>query len=178
MKKINHLKNNRHVIYLLCVFISSLTLRAQEPWEKKCAAVKRLTMPVADVKKGALPPKDCDSKSLYYGINKPIDYKAARDCALAETITSVKKEFSGDRILMMIYANGFGVKKNLDYATRLACRAGGEPRELEKRISHLQRLKTKKENKPFEFCDDVSSEDMMAACAKLATDIEEIKRSQ
>ena len=68
----------------------------------------------------------CNSDDLYYGMNGAalIDVHEARLCAFVEFAKDdddARMPFSGAGILMMIYANGIGVKRNPALAKRFAC---------------------------------------------------------
>jgi uncharacterized protein YecT (DUF1311 family) len=142
--------------------------------------------------------KDCASRNLYYGIKVPQDYAAARKCAYFERAAMPDADFSwdiaGPAVLMMIYANGDGVDKNLNLALRFACEAGGAPAETEARTAHLLQLQQAPSGKTLEncskdaraaatpychgvvdICDDLTSGAMGGVCASLASDIAEQK---
>jgi uncharacterized protein YecT (DUF1311 family) len=103
--------------------------------------------------------KGCDSEKLYYGIGMKADPVRARQCAFLE----MQKEpdegvFAGRTMLMTIYANGVGAKRDLDVATHLACGLDGAPAEVDGRVTHLAELKTKGwTGHDFDFCDDITS---------------------
>lgn len=128
-----------------------------------CRAAERFEPPAADRRapgpSTAL--KGCDSEALYYGEGRRPDYVAARLCAYRDTDAKgsdrTDSPFSGEAILMQIYANGLGVPKNLDVALQFACLVDGAPAEIEGRVSHLQALKAKPDGKPFDYCDDITS---------------------
>lgn len=126
-----------------------------------CRRLASVALPAADgpssAERAAL--AACDAEALYYGIGVPTDDTAARKCAYAHDDTG---------ILMMIYANGRGVPRNVDVAVRLACDFGGAPMELEYRLAHL--LGRGKDvaaapGKAFDVCDDVTSGMMGGVCA-------------
>src|SRR5690606_11815140 len=75
---------------------------------------------------------DCDSEALYYGIGMAADPVRARQCALleAETESDQYSAFSGNGLLMTIYANGIGAERDLDLATAFACGIHGAPFEV------------------------------------------------
>ena len=58
-----------------------------------------------------------------------------RQCAYLEhTSRADAGGFSGNTMLMIIYANGVGAERNLDLATTLACRLDGAPAEEDGRL--------------------------------------------
>lgn len=105
----------------------------------------------------------CSSENFYYGIGVPVDFVKARKCAFIEREQESDLIFAGSSTLMMIYANGNGVKRNLNLAIKLACNINdGENPQY--RIDHLTRLKTKTKKEFFNYCDDVQYVDMMTRC--------------
>lgn len=119
----------------------------------------------------------CSSENLYYGIGVPIDYVKSRQCAFIERTANNESALSGSSILMMIYANGYGVKRDLDMAIKLACAVDSSPMDGAPRIDHLTSLKTKPEKDPFDFCDDVSTTPMITICTYRDQSIEQSKRN-
>jgi len=117
--------------------------------------------------------KGCDSEKLYYGIGMKADPVRARQCAFLE----MQKEpdegiFAGRTMLMTIYANGVGAKRDLDVATHLACGLEGAPAEVDGRVTHLAELKSKGwTGNDFDFCDDITSGLAMGYCADHAANV-------
>jgi len=124
--------------------------------------------------------KDCDPVALYYGIGRPADPVAARQCALSERRQGEGgPSLGGDAVLAMIYANGRGVRRNYDQAIRLSCSGSWAEAELQARVTHLLALKanpacagpggTAAEGKggvcAFDFCDDITSGAMGGVCS-------------
>ncbi len=110
--------------------------------------------------------KGCDSEAIYYGIGMPADPVRARQCAFLEAEAEQGGVFSGRTMLMTIYANGQGAKRDLDVATHLACGIEGAPMESHGRVTHLAELKRKAwKGRDFHFCDDVTSGLAMGYCA-------------
>lgn len=109
--------------------------------------------------------KGCDSEALYYGIGMPADPVRARQCAFLEAEGDQGGVFSGRTILMTIYANGRGARRDLDVATRLACGIEGAPMESHGRVTHLAELKAKGwKGEDFHYCDDITSGLAMGYC--------------
>lgn len=133
---------------------------------------KKQTIPLADQPKNDEKESlNCEpSEEYYYGFNRPIDYAKARKCAVIEMENGDGLVLGGSSILMMIYANGNGVKPNLDIAISLACELEGAPAEKYYRLLHLkqlQRAATSAEKKPFDICDDVTSKNMIDLCIEM-----------
>jgi uncharacterized protein YecT (DUF1311 family) len=123
----------------------------------------------------------CDSEALYYGENGPADFAKARLCAFQEDAegkgtSRTEDVFAGQTILMQLYANGLGVKRDLDLATAYACAIDGAPAETESRVAHLQALKVKPAATRFDYCDDITSGLAGGFCA--ARDAEIAKRGR
>lgn len=137
---------------------------------KSCS--KKQTIPFADQpnnnEKESL---NCEpSEDYYYGLNRPIDYIKARKCAFIEMENGDGLVLGGSAILMMIYANGNGVKPNLDIALSLACGLEATPAETYYRLRHLKQLQkavASVEKSPFDICDDVTSRNMADRCMEI-----------
>ncbi|QDY70387.1 lysozyme inhibitor LprI family protein [Qingshengfaniella alkalisoli] len=131
-----------------------------------CRRVRTLEPPDADwpddAEQRAL--NGCSSAALYYGVGQDPDPLRARHCALLEARQGDydRGPFAGLAILMMIYANGFGVERDLDLATSLACRIDGAPAEVGGRVEHIQHLGP---DVTFDFCDDITSGLAAGLCA-------------
>jgi uncharacterized protein YecT (DUF1311 family) len=140
-----------------------------------CRTVLHRDPPAADKPdaKTAASLKGCDSEKLYYGIGMKADPVRARQCAFLE----MQKEpdegvFAGRTMLMTIYANGVGAKRDLDVATHLACGLEGAPAEVDGRVTHLHELKAKNwAGNDFDFCDDITSGLAMGYCADHAANV-------
>jgi uncharacterized protein YecT (DUF1311 family) len=134
---------------------------SNEKIKEICSSVKYLTIPSQDL------PYDtekkifakCDSDELYFGFKAPSDYVKARHCSIFK---------HQEDTLIMIYANGKGVEKNIDLAIHFACQFDAAPAEIEGRINHLIKLKEHPNSKKdFNICDDITSGYMMGYCASL-----------
>jgi len=133
-----------------------------------CRAVRDREPPRADRPDAATTAglKGCDSEALYYGIGMPADPVKARHCAFLERDAGDGAVFGGSVMLMTIYANGVGAKRDLDLATHLACGIEGAPFESDGRVRHLAGLKAEASpGSDFHFCDDVTSGLAMGYCA-------------
>ncbi len=114
-------------------------------------------------KKGLETLQECDAESLYYGIDQPADPVAARACAFARE----DGPFTGAVMLMTIYANGVGAKRNLDVAIALACTTlDDSAAAIDGRVKHLYRLRQQNwQGNDFSWCDDVTSGVAQGQCA-------------
>lgn len=112
----------------------------------------------------------CNSEALLFGLGTRPDATAARHCAFteAETISdqAPAAPFHGRSMLMHLYANGIGVKRDLDVAMHLACGLNAAPAETDARVLHLAELRDGGSGDRFDFCDDVTSGYTGAQCAQ------------
>ncbi|MCE3289939.1 MAG: hypothetical protein K0R83_1951 [Caulobacter sp.] len=145
-----------------------------------CAKYRKVEPPAADrptaAQLAAL--KDCDSADAYYAINGVEDLVKARRCAFAEMARNENDGPSGAGVLMMIYANGRGVKPNLPYAMRMACTVGGAPFEVEGRLASLEgRMAGEGNGTAFDYCDDVTSGYAAGRCAMIGARVQDHQRA-
>lgn len=128
-----------------------------EDWYRQCLRVENQSAPAP----AATPPADCDASDLYYrkrgqAVTSQAEWDGVRASAVAH----------GDHaILMMLYANGFGVPRNADIAIRHACQVDAAKAEMAGRIAHL--AAGVPANAVFDQCDDITSGRMGAVCASL-----------
>jgi uncharacterized protein YecT (DUF1311 family) len=122
--------------------------------------------------------KDKESYKYYYGINVPVDYVKARHIAFIEMEKdsgNISDPLGGASILIMLYANGFGVKRDINLCIRLACaNVGSAPAEVDYRIQHLKDMQTGKSKGIFDICDDITSGYMSGFCSSLQWEKEAI----
>jgi hypothetical protein len=155
--------------------------KQQEPWQKACEQVKNVPYPAADLPtvKDAKALKDCSSYNLYYGFVEKADPVKARLCAFGERSDLGDSPFYGKAMLMTIYANGVGARRNFDLAIRLACEIGGAPAEIEGRVQHIAELKAQNwRGNDFSLCDDITSGYMAGFCADHREKFESIVRNR
>jgi hypothetical protein len=145
-----------------------------------CRSVRNREPPAADrpdaAARRAL--KGCNSENLHYGIGMPADPVRARQCAFIEAETPDEgSALSGRTMLMAIYANGAGARRDLDVAMHLACGIEGAPAESQGRVEHLAQLKASRwTGSDFHYCDDITSGYAMGVCAAHSAGIEKPKR--
>jgi uncharacterized protein YecT (DUF1311 family) len=135
-----------------------------EEWYQQCVRVEKLGVPTAPGKRTTL--AGGKTTELYYikrnqAVTSPAEWQQLREAAIAD----------GDNaVLMMLYANGYGVERNIDVAIHYACSLDFIAKaEMESRIAHLvaQAAEPARQGKPFDLCDDITSGVMGAACAEL-----------
>ena len=111
---------------------------AAQPWLSLCSRVRTTALP-PDISAEPVKPNYpvCASYKPYYGIGGPVDFAAARTCAIAERNlihfnrnqnirfdgpgAEIGEEINGSVVLTMLYANGKGVSRNVELAQRFAC---------------------------------------------------------
>ncbi len=148
-------------------------------WEPVCKEAAKTPFPPKDrpSPEEAKTLKNCSSRDLYYGFDKPADPVQARKCAYLE-MEKDEMVFGGSSILMMIYANGKGVERNLNLAIKFACRLNMVGAIEDKdRVMHLAKLKQEKwKGNNFSLCDDITSGFMEGHCADLEARFAQAKR--
>ena len=128
-----------------------------ESWYQQCMRVAKLKAPSMPAVSGP-----CDAGDLYYtkrnqAVTTPAEWNKVRACALTRADNSV---------LMMLYANGFGVQRDADVAMHYACSLEFIAKsEMEHRIEHL--AAAPREGVPFDQCDDITSGYMGSICAAI-----------
>lgn len=151
------------------------------PHDAECRKWANVQIPKQDIGNA---PANCDTLVLYHGRDGKgdgRDHVAARHCAYRERgagtgIESESSPFGGSGTLMMLYANGQGVKRNPALAKRFACEYGGAPAEVSGRLEHIDALA--KGGEPMDICDDVTSGMMMGACSSREAGFAQTKREQ
>jgi uncharacterized protein YecT (DUF1311 family) len=149
--------------------------------EAQCAELSKVELPVADMPKPAdrTSLQGCDSSKLYYGAGAAPDYRGARLCAYMEREGEEQPEIGGAAVLMMIYANGRGIERDIDLARRFACETDGAPAELEGRLEHLTDIAELDASEvEFDICDDITSGYMSGVCARLGAEAAALGRVQ
>lgn len=151
-----------------------------EDSDAACKKVEALEPPAKDLPTKAEKAKlsGCDSEALYYGIDEDQDPVKARKCAFLELNRGEGNAFGGEALLMMIYANGKGVPRNFDLATKFACELDGAPAELEGRLEHIAKMKAGTDKGELDVCDDVTSGMMEGMCAGHAERIASVAREE
>ncbi|HEX8655722.1 MAG TPA: lysozyme inhibitor LprI family protein [Allosphingosinicella sp.] len=119
----------------------------------------------------------CSSEALYYGIGRPADPEQARLCAFTEAAEGADHPFAGRAMLMTIYANGVGARRDLEVAIHLACGLDGAPAESHGRVSHLAELRAQGwSGSDFHYCDDITSGISGGVCAGHRAQIDGARR--
>jgi uncharacterized protein YecT (DUF1311 family) len=149
-----------------------------------CAAVIGKEPPAADrpSKSEAAALKDCDSEALYFGIGVRADPARARKCAFVEAGGADGMRlgpFTGQGMLMIIYANGRGAARDLDTTTHLACGLEDAPAEMDGRVLRLAKLRQKGwQGSDFTPCDDATSGWLGGMCTAHEKRFEDLRRQR
>lgn len=128
-----------------------------EPWYQQCMRVEKLSAPPMPAVSGP-----CNASDLYYkkrsqAVTSQAEWNHVRACAIAR---------SDNNVLMMLYANGFGVQRDTDRAIHYACSLEFIAKsEMEHRIEHL--AAGLRGEVPFDQCDDITSGYMGSICAAI-----------
>ena len=169
----------RYALALFCLTAPGLhaQLDGTDPQYRalcRAALARPFTPPPADP---AFKP-DCDSSTYYFGIGRPIDYPAARACALVEyTSATTPSIFSGAGILSMIYANGQGTPVDLDLATRFTCESDAAPAEIEGRLDILQHDRDTHTLAKFDLCETATSGNAQGWCESIDARLSDADRN-
>jgi hypothetical protein len=148
---------------------------------KLCAEVKDVALPTTDrpTAEETKALAGCVARELYFGFDKTPDSVAARKCAYLEMDRGNNEPFAGKTILMMVYANGKGVARNLDLALKLGCEVPGSAGDVAGRVHQLARFKQanwKGDN--FSVCDHSADRHMYRECAILDYRFDHLEREK
>jgi hypothetical protein len=119
----------------------------------------------------------CDSEALYYGIGRAADPAGARRCAFI-ALRKDEHAQAGSAMLMMLYANGRGVARDLDLAIAIACGLEAAGAERVGRVEHLLNMKAGRDAGVFDTCDDITSGYMAGYCVGLRERSEAVARGR
>jgi len=157
------------------VYDNSVAWINENPCDDDLAQIPPNDKPSAEI---AASLADCSSEDFYWGINAPVDFVKARQCAYHERD---RKDYDyrlgGSGLLIMIYANGKGVNSNLDLAIRFACEFDGSDSERNSILHSLKELrKDTGKGEDFDICSHAMSAFTSAFCGGLAERIKESER--
>ncbi len=133
-----------------------------------CSAVAHLSAPIGDQ-----PTEDeqfrlgnCVAEDLYYGIGRAADLREARLCAFVEIALKNTSALGSQSVLMLMYANGEGVKRNLPLARKYACEMDGSSQELGARLKRIAAMeKAGAKAARLDVCADASFDVTVRGCA-------------
>jgi len=163
----------------LLLFLASAAHAEDWEYQTRCKAYAVVPIPAADSGHAA---DKCDARVLYYGEDgsaKEANFAAARACAYRQRANKVDDNFGGPAILMMLYANGLGVQRNIPLAKRFACEIDGAPAEMDIRLDHLDKMAKHGPGKDrFDVCDDLTSGYLAGFCAGRDFKFDQVKRKR
>lgn len=127
-----------------------------EDWHRQCMRVAQRAPAARPRTKAAA----CKATDLYYrkrdqAATSKAEWQQVRDCAQAS---------GDDAVLMMLYANGYGVARDPDRALHHACKLDSAKAEMEGRVAHLASSAHASDSQPFDLCDHVTSGRMGWEC--------------
>jgi uncharacterized protein YecT (DUF1311 family) len=139
-----------------------------QAWYQRCLQVQDAAPPPADAVPGT--GGACNASRAYYQARSephpaPGQWRQVRACALRT---------NNAMVLMMLYANGYGVDRNPELATRYACSLDAAQAETEARVEHLQNLGAP--GRAFDYCDDITSGYAGAQCAAMQAELADSQR--
>ncbi|SFU35185.1 lysozyme inhibitor LprI family protein [Pseudoduganella namucuonensis] len=144
-------------------------------WYRQCLAVRNAQPPAREVPPARLLHglRNCGAQDRYYDTRQlsspsPAAWEQVRHCAYAEDDAAV---------LMMLYANGYGVSPSPELALRYACSMAAAPAEMDGRVAHLGDRATRRDDAPFDQCDDATSGHMGGVCAQIRERLDRKARS-
>lgn len=152
---------------ILSAILSAPPPAKERSWDPDCKAVKEMGPPKADLPSGSekVALKGCDPRRLYYGLGGAEDPVQARKCALS--FQGQDDVFTSEAVLMMIYANGLGVKRNVPLAMHYACRLEAIAGEMEGRMDRLRSMQTEIPVERFDLCQDAVGSFTEGKCSSL-----------
>lgn len=106
----------------------------------------------------------CDSEQLYYGKRTPESLRRARHCAYLEREGYDLPTVSGPAVLVMLYANGLGVERNIELAQRFNCEVGGSALEIQARRARLEDYAKGDQSRDFDICDGAAAGFLKEIC--------------
>ncbi len=137
-----------------------------EAWYKQCMAVKSVMPDRKDLPSEVTATSllKCEAQGDYYdtldmGNPSQSDWMKVVRCAHRNNETDV---------LSMLYANGFGVQRNLRLALRYACETSAAEAEMVGRVEHITSMMNARASgnlQRYDICDDITSGMMQGYCA-------------
>jgi len=131
-----------------------------EDWYQNCMRALRAAPPPSPT----LGKLRCDATDLYYRkrdqeSTSSAEWREVHDCAEAT---------GDDAVLMMLYANGYGVARDLERAVYHACKLDSAKAEMEIRVGYLASPAAASDGQAFDLCDHITSGRMGGVCAAIS----------
>jgi uncharacterized protein YecT (DUF1311 family) len=135
-----------------------------EDWHRQCMRVAHLAPSPAYARAPTLEEPLTQATDIYYlkreqAATTTAEWRRVRERALAK---------GDDAVLMMLYANGYGMARDTDRAIYHACRLPTAKAEMEARVGYLASGAVAHEDQPFDLCDHITSGRMGGVCAGIA----------
>jgi hypothetical protein len=134
-----------------------------EDWHRQCMRVAHLAPSPAYASAPTLEEPLTEATGLYYLKREQASTTAAEWRRVREQALSG----GDDAVLMMLYANGYGMDRDMDRAIYHACRLPTAKAEMEARVGYLASGAIAHEYQPFDLCDHITSRRMGAVCAAI-----------
>ena len=131
-----------------------------EDWYRHCMRVAHLA-PSPAPHAGE---QRCNATDLYY---RKRDQESTSDAEWGQ-VRACAEASGDDAVLMMLYANGYGVAPDADLAVYYACRLDTAKAEMEGRVAYLASNTVAHDSHPFDLCDHITSGRMGAVCAGIS----------
>ncbi|MDB5747176.1 MAG: hypothetical protein JWP72_2024 [Massilia sp.] len=134
-----------------------------EDWHRQCMRVAHLAPSRAYAAAPTAEGQRTKATDLYYlkrdqAATTAGEWRQVRAQALA---------LGDDAVLMMLYANGYGVARDTDRAIYHACRLDTAKAEMEARLDYLASGSVASDGQPFDLCDHITSGRMGGICAAI-----------
>lgn len=135
----------------------------REEWHRQCMRVAHLAPSRAYAAAPGAEESYTKVTARYYlkrdqVATTPREWRQVREQALAGR---------DDAVLMMLYANGYGVARDADRAIYHACRLNTAKAEMEGRIAYLSSGALAADTQPFDLCHHITSGRMGGVCAAI-----------
>jgi uncharacterized protein YecT (DUF1311 family) len=132
-----------------------------EDWHRQCMRVAHLAP--ADAAAPHPEGQATPTTDLYYMTRDQArataaEWRRVREQALKD---------GDDAVLMMLYANGYGVRRDTDRAIYHACRLDTAKAEMEARVAYLASGAPAHDSQPFDLSDHITSGRMGGVCAAI-----------
>jgi hypothetical protein len=184
-----HSENNTltQFVLVMALFVLPFQVWAKSQDDEKQLMCKDLKVPAninptefkAKMTKSEL--KECSSTDFYYGLNTKVNFDKALQCAYherAKTDDIVANPLNGSALLSMLYANGQGVERNLDLASRFVCESSwASVMEIKYRLEFIHnQSKPDTPRANFELCKLITSGLSMGMCEWVRVSLAQMER--
>ncbi|MFC5461540.1 lysozyme inhibitor LprI family protein [Massilia niabensis] len=134
-----------------------------EDWHRQCMRVAHLAPSRTYAATPTAEGQHTKATDLYYLKRDQTSTTAAKWSRVREQAQAL----GDDAVLMMLYANGYGVARDTDRAIYHACRLDAAKAEMEARVDYLASGSVASDRQPFDLCDHITSGRMGGVCAAI-----------